>query len=187
MTEPIPDKFPSGRLTSFAFNKVSGVLQLTPAPRGGSAKRSTQLCMFCHLCQRRTSADQVVVCETKFDWSKCLYADAPPCNDPYPRGQKKREHPHEQEDQGRNRRRCCCSPPRGGAGTFALWSDTETVTGGTINSGTLEFVGTTAAGTWYDGATAISDIANYRIVPGKTLTYRHRRPFTLKATISPQR
>ncbi|NKS62898.1 alternate-type signal peptide domain-containing protein [Rhodococcus hoagii] len=60
----------------------------------------------------------------------------------------------------------------GGAGSFALWSDTETVTGGTINSGTLEFVGTTAAGTWYDGATAISDIANYRIVPGKTLTYK---------------
>ncbi|NKX08477.1 hypothetical protein GS944_16145 [Rhodococcus hoagii] len=87
-----------------------------------------------------------------FDWSKCLYADAPPLQRPLPSGPEEREHPHEQEDQGRNRRRCCCSPPRRGAGTFALWSDTETVTGGTINSGTLEFVGTTAAGTWYDGA-----------------------------------
>ncbi|MBM4510152.1 hypothetical protein GS425_00955 [Rhodococcus hoagii] len=56
---------------------------------------------------------------------------------PYPRGQKKREHPHEQEDQGRNRRRRCCSPPRGGAGSFALWSDSETLNGGTITAGTL--------------------------------------------------
>ncbi|WP_137723401.1 alternate-type signal peptide domain-containing protein [Prescottella subtropica] len=60
----------------------------------------------------------------------------------------------------------------GGASTFAAWNDTETVTGGTINSGKLQFVDGTAAGTWYDGATAISDVSAYRIVPGQTLTYK---------------
>ncbi|WP_433610366.1 alternate-type signal peptide domain-containing protein [Prescottella agglutinans] len=60
----------------------------------------------------------------------------------------------------------------GGAGTFAAWNDTQSVTGGTINSGQLKFDGPTAAGTWYDGATEITNVAAYRIVPGQTLTYK---------------
>ncbi|NKS78074.1 alternate-type signal peptide domain-containing protein [Rhodococcus hoagii] len=173
MTEPIPDKFPSGRLTSFAFNKVSGVLQLTPAPRGGSAECSTQLCMFCHLCQRRTSADQVVVCETKFDWSKCLYADAPPLQRPLPSGQKKREHPHEQEDQGRNAAGAAAALLAGGAGSFALWSDSETLNGGTITAGTLTL---TAQGSpsWSDENGAI-DISPSELYPAMSSPTRRRQ------------
>lgn len=60
----------------------------------------------------------------------------------------------------------------GGAGSFALWSDTENVGGGTITAGKLQFVGTTAVGAWYDGETEIDDISAYRIVPGQTLTYK---------------
>lgn len=59
----------------------------------------------------------------------------------------------------------------GGAGTFAAWNDTENVVGGTITAGKLQFVDGTAAGTWYEGSTAINT-STYRIVPGQTLTYK---------------
>ncbi|WP_305094044.1 alternate-type signal peptide domain-containing protein [Prescottella sp. R16] len=59
----------------------------------------------------------------------------------------------------------------GGAGTFAAWNDTATVTGGTITAGELKFDGTTAAGTWSNAAGPIGSIDDYRIVPGETLTY----------------
>ena len=63
----------------------------------------------------------------------------------------------------------------GGAGTYALWSDSVDLGGGTINSGQLEFVGTTA-GVWRDASagapgTVIPNIANFLLVPGDVLTY----------------
>ena len=62
----------------------------------------------------------------------------------------------------------------GGAGTLAYWNDTASVAGGTITAGKLDIV-STAAGTWSaaNGAqtTTITNIANYRIVPGDVLTY----------------
>lgn len=65
----------------------------------------------------------------------------------------------------------------GGAGSFALWSDTENVVGGTVTSGHLQFVEGSTTGAWYKGidtteANKITDIAAYRIVPGETLTYK---------------
>ena len=62
----------------------------------------------------------------------------------------------------------------GGAGTYALWSDSVDLEGGTINSGQLEFVDTTA-GAWADASTGtpvpIADITTFLIVPGDVLTY----------------
>ena len=63
----------------------------------------------------------------------------------------------------------------GGAGTYALWSDSVDLAGGTVNAGQLEFVSTTP-GEWRDvsdGApgTVISDISTFQIVPGDVLTY----------------
>lgn len=59
----------------------------------------------------------------------------------------------------------------GGAGTLALWNDSETITGGTITAGNLDIapvVNTTDG--WKSGTTAI-DLATYKIVPGATITY----------------
>jgi alternate signal-mediated exported protein len=63
----------------------------------------------------------------------------------------------------------------GGAGTYALWSDSVDLAGGTINSGQLEFVNTTT-GEWRDISDGtpgdpITDISGFRIVPGDVLTY----------------
>jgi alternate signal-mediated exported protein len=63
----------------------------------------------------------------------------------------------------------------GGAGTYALWSDSVELSGGTINAGQLEFVSTTI-GVWRDASagppgTTIPDIGNFSIVPGDVLTY----------------
>jgi alternate signal-mediated exported protein len=63
----------------------------------------------------------------------------------------------------------------GGAGTYALWSDSVDLAGGTISSGQLEFVDTTA-GVWRDASdgtpgVVIPDIAQFVIVPGDVLTY----------------
>ena len=63
----------------------------------------------------------------------------------------------------------------GGAGTYALWSDSVELAGGTINSGQLEFV-SASAGVWRDASagapgTVISDISTFLIVPGDVLTY----------------
>ncbi|MFT4285884.1 MAG: alternate-type signal peptide domain-containing protein [Protaetiibacter sp.] len=72
----------------------------------------------------------------------------------------------------------------GGAGTFALWNDSKTVAAGTVQSGVLTLTGT-GTGSWYrvvgnvDGAgnsetddAAITNIANYRIVPGDKLVFK---------------
>lgn len=61
----------------------------------------------------------------------------------------------------------------GGAGTFALWEDTDSVDPASISTGVLTMgVG---AGAWYDataGTTGpIANIANFDIVPGDTITY----------------
>jgi alternate signal-mediated exported protein len=63
----------------------------------------------------------------------------------------------------------------GGAGTYALWSDSVTLDGGSVSSGQLAFADTTA-GVWRDvsdGApgTTITDINTFVIVPGDILTY----------------
>ena len=63
----------------------------------------------------------------------------------------------------------------GGAGTYALWSDSVVLSGGTINAGQLEFVDTTA-GVWRDASdgapgTVITDISTFLVVPGDVLTY----------------
>lgn len=62
-----------------------------------------------------------------------------------------------------------------GYGSYALWSDTESLNGGTVNSGELKLENA-VAGTWADisdGApgTAIADINDFLIVPGDVLTY----------------
>lgn len=61
-----------------------------------------------------------------------------------------------------------------GGTTFALWSDSTTVNGGSVTSGTLalDAVGTpewndTSSGT----AVAIGDISSFLIVPGDTIEY----------------
>ncbi|WP_435199157.1 alternate-type signal peptide domain-containing protein [Janibacter sp. GS2] len=61
-------------------------------------------------------------------------------------------------------------------GTFAQWSESETVDGGTITAGHLDM--TVSAGTWHDAnADAVIDPATFTIVPGDVLEYR--------ATITP--
>jgi alternate signal-mediated exported protein len=59
----------------------------------------------------------------------------------------------------------------GGFGSFALWSDTTTVTAGAVNSGELQIVESTTPGAW-------SPKLAY-IVPGDTVTYTET--FTVKA------
>ncbi|MEO6199891.1 MAG: alternate-type signal peptide domain-containing protein [Cryobacterium sp.] len=66
----------------------------------------------------------------------------------------------------------------GGAGTFALWNDTQSVTGGTIQSGELTLTGG-GVGTWSNQAGAIT-IGTYKIVPGDVLTYT--KDLTVTAT-----
>lgn len=60
----------------------------------------------------------------------------------------------------------------GGAGTFALWTDSDTVNAGTVSTGALSM--TVGDGMWTETATPaveIIDIANFEIVPGDSLTY----------------
>ncbi|MDV8055840.1 MULTISPECIES: alternate-type signal peptide domain-containing protein [unclassified Rhodococcus (in: high G+C Gram-positive bacteria)] len=66
----------------------------------------------------------------------------------------------------------------GGLGSYALWQDTETVAGGTINSGELNFAPTGDPGVWTDVSDDIGgdvtigpDPSGYLIVPGDVLTY----------------
>jgi len=64
----------------------------------------------------------------------------------------------------------------GGAGTLAYWNSTAALGAGTaITAGNLK-VEPTGTGAW----TGIADIANYRIVPGDTLT------FTQQVTVTAQ-
>jgi alternate signal-mediated exported protein len=60
----------------------------------------------------------------------------------------------------------------GGAGTFAYWNDDATLTAGTITSGTLK-IEAGATGTWTDTSnnSTISNIANFRVVPGDELLF----------------
>jgi alternate signal-mediated exported protein len=62
----------------------------------------------------------------------------------------------------------------GGAGTYALWSDSVTLDGGTIGAGQLDLAVTTA-GTWADVSTGtsvpITNIDDFLLVPGDVLTY----------------
>ncbi|CAN5341215.1 hypothetical protein BH11ACT4_BH11ACT4_24550 [soil metagenome] len=57
----------------------------------------------------------------------------------------------------------------GGAGTFALWNSSATVTAGNITAGTLSLAAN-ADGVWKNGTTTI-DPATFRIVPGTTLVF----------------
>ena len=75
----------------------------------------------------------------------------------------------------------------GGAGTFALWSDSASVPGGEINTGTLSFVEGTGA--WNDISTDVAntpvfiptaELPTYLIVPGDKLEYSN--DLTIDAT-----
>jgi spore coat-associated protein N len=61
----------------------------------------------------------------------------------------------------------------GGAGTFAVWSDSNTIDPADISTGVLTLV--VEEGTWDDatvGSTGdIANIADFEIVPGDTITY----------------
>lgn len=62
----------------------------------------------------------------------------------------------------------------GGAGTYALWSDSVTLDGGSINAGQLD-LSVIGSGAWADISSGtpvpITDIADFLIVPGDVLTY----------------
>jgi alternate signal-mediated exported protein len=65
----------------------------------------------------------------------------------------------------------------GGAGTFALWNTSASVSAQHITAGSLSLVSNTD-GVWKSGATVV-DPATYRIVPGTTLVYT--QTLTVKA------
>jgi len=68
----------------------------------------------------------------------------------------------------------------GGAGTFALWNSSTSITGGNIQSGELTLAGG-GAGVWKDKANAVIPTINaYKIVPGDVLTYT--KDLTVTAT-----
>jgi alternate signal-mediated exported protein len=66
----------------------------------------------------------------------------------------------------------------GGAGTFALWNSSATVSAGTITAGTLSLTAN-SDGVWKNGSTTI-DPATYKIIPGTTLVYT--QTLTVNAT-----
>jgi alternate signal-mediated exported protein len=57
----------------------------------------------------------------------------------------------------------------GGAGTFALWNSTATVSAGSISAGTLSLTAN-ADGVWKNGTNPI-DPATYKMIPGTTLVF----------------
>ncbi len=64
----------------------------------------------------------------------------------------------------------------GGLGSYALWQDTETVTGGTINSGELNFDPVANTANWTEtsvtpNADLGTDPSTFLIVPGDVLEY----------------
>ena len=66
-----------------------------------------------------------------------------------------------------------------GGGTFAVWYDSQSVTTGSVNSGSLAFkIGTQ---TWKSGATPIS-IDAYKVVPGDVLTLTSNIAITAQGT-----
>ncbi len=58
----------------------------------------------------------------------------------------------------------------GGAGTFALWNTGANVANQTITAGRLTLTANND-GVWKNGTTTITNIGDYRIVPGQTLTF----------------
>lgn len=58
----------------------------------------------------------------------------------------------------------------GGAGSFALWTDSETLGGGTIKAGSLS-LSAPGTPTWSTATNANVDISTYRAAPGDVLTY----------------
>lgn len=67
----------------------------------------------------------------------------------------------------------------GGAGTFAYWNSSQTISGSTIVSGNLLVTDPGPAGVWTinGGSTAI-DLTSYLIVPGDVLTYKKTMAIT---------
>jgi alternate signal-mediated exported protein len=57
----------------------------------------------------------------------------------------------------------------GGAGTFAVWNDTASLSAPNIQAGYLQ-LDTTTAGKWTKDGAAIN-AATYRVIPGSTLVY----------------
>lgn len=57
----------------------------------------------------------------------------------------------------------------GGAGTYATWSDEESLDAGTVSTGVLDLE--VESGTWAQGTTHINEISEFQMVPGDTLTY----------------
>lgn len=75
----------------------------------------------------------------------------------------------------------------GAGGTFATWSDTKSVGAGTITDGELKLA--VEPGSWKNGDTEIPDIADFKMVPGDTVTFTTTVTPTivgdnLKATLS---
>jgi alternate signal-mediated exported protein len=68
----------------------------------------------------------------------------------------------------------------GGFGTYALWSDSEDLEAGTVQSGELDIA--TSTGTWDDTRTAGAGdwSASHKLVPGDVVTYT--QVFDVKAT-----
>ncbi|WP_104138083.1 alternate-type signal peptide domain-containing protein [Arthrobacter sp. ZGTC131] len=69
----------------------------------------------------------------------------------------------------------------GGAGTFALWNESQNVNAGPVSTGVLDLE--LGSGAWSDETATsapISDISTFNIVPGDTLVY------TTSATIHAQ-
>lgn len=58
----------------------------------------------------------------------------------------------------------------GGAGSFALWTDSETMGGGTITAGSLS-LSAPGTPTWSTATNPNVDISTYRAAPGDVLTY----------------
>ena len=67
----------------------------------------------------------------------------------------------------------------GGAGSLAYWNAGTNLGGATITAGNLS-VAPVANGAWKSGTTTITNIANFRTVPGDSLTYT--QDVTLTAT-----
>jgi alternate signal-mediated exported protein len=57
----------------------------------------------------------------------------------------------------------------GGAGTFAVWNDTATLSAPNIQAGSLD-LSTSTAGKWTQGGADINP-NTYRVIPGTTLVY----------------
>ena len=72
----------------------------------------------------------------------------------------------------------------GGASTFALWNASATASAGVVQSGQLKLEKAATAGTWTDLSTGtpttVTNIADYRMVPGSKLQFS--QPLTVTAT-----